>query len=87
MLTETDKILLKEKLFTPEEIDKIDSYDERTGSVKFKDGTERTATSIYVRCMGYYRNVDNFNKGKKSEFMERVPFTEAKACPCERVAA
>lgn len=29
--------------------------------------------------MGYYRNVSDFNDGKKSEFKERVWFTEDKS--------
>lgn len=34
--------------------------------------------------MGYFRPFSGFNKGKQSEFKERVYFTESKACPCSR---
>lgn len=34
--------------------------------------------------MGYYRNVDGFNKGKQNEFNERKWFTEAKALNNEK---
>ena len=37
--------------------------------------------------MGYYRPVSQYNKGKQSEFNERVWFTEAKACLCKREEA
>lgn len=48
---------------------------------------ERTQCECWTRVMGYFRPYSHFNKGKKSEFEERVWFTESKACPCERVAA
>lgn len=48
---------------------------------------ERTPCECWTRVMGYFRPYSHFNKGKKSEFEERVWFTESKACPCERVAA
>ena len=31
----------------------------------------RQQCEIWSRCMGYYRNVNNFNAGKQSEFKER----------------
>lgn len=34
--------------------------------------------------MGYYRPVSGYNKGKQSEFKERLWFTEEMACPCSR---
>ena len=34
--------------------------------------------------MGYFRPVSGYNKGKKSEFEERVWFTEEMACRCNR---
>lgn len=37
--------------------------------------------------MGYFRNVDNFNIGKKQEFKDRKWFVEALACPCSRKEA
>lgn len=32
----------------------------------------------------YFRPFSGFNKGKQSEFKERVWFTEDLACPCTR---
>ena len=40
---------------------------------------ERQKCEIWTRVMGYFRPLDNFNKGKKSEFAERVYFKESKA--------
>lgn len=34
---------------------------------------------IWTRVMGYMRNVDNFNAGKKSEFKERTFFDARKS--------
>jgi len=34
-------------------------------------------TEIYTRCVGYYRPVSNFNKGKKQEFRDRLTFSRA----------
>lgn len=31
-------------------------------------------TEIYSRVCGYFRPVANWNKGKKAEFAERVPY-------------
>lgn len=33
-----------------------------------------TKTEVYTRIVGYYRNMDHFNQGKKSELRERVMF-------------
>lgn len=46
--------------------------------IELKD-EERQRCEIWTRVMGYFRPVDNFNKGKKSEFAERKYFSEAKA--------
>ena len=35
---------------------------------------ERSKCQVWSRVMGYMRNVESFNIGKKSEFMERVFF-------------
>lgn len=35
----------------------------------------------------YFRPVSHFNKGKQSEFRERVWFTEDLACPCSHEEA
>lgn len=39
---------------------------------------ERTPCVVYARPMGYIAPVQNFNKGKLSEFRERVYFEENK---------
>lgn len=43
------------------------------------DDSERQPCEIWTRVMGYFRPVENYNKGKKSEFAERVCFSERKA--------
>lgn len=40
---------------------------------------ERQPCEIWTRVMGYFRPLDNFNKGKLSEYKERVCFKESKA--------
>lgn len=37
---------------------------------------ERTPCEVWTRVMGYHRPVSSFNKGKQSEYAERVCFTE-----------
>lgn len=53
------------------------------------DDSERQPCECWTRVMGYFRPVSHFNKGKKSEFRERVWFSEEKACACqkEKIAA
>ena len=52
---------------------------------------ERQPVECWTRVMGYFRPVSHFNKGKKSEYAERVWFKEAKAvavvggCACVNV--
>ena len=41
---------------------------------------ERQKCLVWSRCMGYYRNVDNFNAGKQSEFKERKFYSVKKGC-------
>lgn len=79
MLTEYDTAVLRQKMVPAEDIANITSYDHRTGVVTFSDGSQRTVCECYLRVMGYFRAVENFNKGKQSEYNERVWFTEDKA--------
>ena len=44
---------------------------------------QRQVCEVYTRVMGYFRPVSHFNKGKVSEYEDRVWFVEEKACPCE----
>ena len=49
---------------------------------------ERQTVECWTRVMGYFRPYSHFNKGKKSEFEERMWFVEEKAsCNCESQAA
>ena len=43
---------------------------------------------IFSRVVGYHRPVQNWNKGKKEEFRERVPFKEhTGALPADAVSS
>lgn len=44
--------------------------------------SERQKCEVYSRVMGYYRNVNSFNIGKKSQFAEREFFKIKNACGC-----
>lgn len=43
------------------------------------EDSERQACEVWTRVMGYFRPVDAFNVGKKSEYAERVCFSQKKA--------
>lgn len=45
--------------------------------------SERQPVECWTRVMGYFRPLSQFNKGKKSEFKERVWFLEDPGCSCE----
>ena len=48
--------------------------------------SERQPVECWTRVMGYFRPISHFNKGKKSEFAERVWFDENKVIrACETV--
>lgn len=40
---------------------------------------ERQPCEVWTRVMGYFRPVNHFNNGKKSEYHERKWFIESKA--------
>ena len=40
---------------------------------------ERQKCEVWTRVMGYHRPIDSFNRGKKSEYYERMCFNENKA--------
>ena len=46
---------------------------------------ERTRCTNWTRVMGYIRNRDSFNDGKKSEWTERVFFNEKVALANEKM--
>lgn len=37
---------------------------------------EARKTEVYARIVGYYRSVQNWNKGKKEEFKARLSYTD-----------
>lgn len=41
--------------------------------------SQRQPVECWTRVMGYFRPYSHFNKGKKSEFDERMWFVEGKA--------
>ncbi len=41
--------------------------------------SERQPVECWTRVMGYFRPVSQFNRGKQSEYAERVWFTQEKA--------
>lgn len=49
--------------------------------ITLKD-SERQKCEIWTRVMGYFRPVSEFNIGKKSEYSERVCFSERKTQNC-----
>ena len=42
-----------------------------------KQTTKRVKCEIFMRCVGYYRPVSQFNKGKQSEATDRKMFSIA----------
>jgi anaerobic ribonucleoside-triphosphate reductase len=50
---------------------------ERDGGSELRD-EERTVCEVWTRVMSYYRPTSAFNKGKQSEYSERVCFSESK---------
>lgn len=46
--------------------------------IKLSD-SERQPCEVWTRVMGYFRPVSEFNIGKKSEYAERICFSENKA--------
>lgn len=42
------------------------------------DEIKGTKCEVYTRIVGYYRNVENFNIGKKEEYKERKMFNPVK---------
>jgi anaerobic ribonucleoside-triphosphate reductase len=38
------------------------------------DNVQGTETEVYTRIVGYYRSIKNWNKGKRAEYSDRLPF-------------
>lgn len=55
-----------------------DAMDTGTLELPLED-SERQECEIWTRVMGYFRPVEAFNIGKKSEYADRVCFSEPKA--------
>ena len=53
-------------------------------AVQLKD-EERQPCEVWTRVMGYFRPVNHFNKGKQSEYAERVCFSENKALHISKI--
>ena len=51
----------------------------RDSVIRLED-SERQACEVWTRVMGYHRPLASFNKGKKSEHADRLPFQE---CQCQ----
>ena len=49
-----------------------------------KYSAKRQKCEVWSRVMGYYRNVNNFNTGKQSEFNVRE-FFHVSSCPCGKL--
>lgn len=79
MLTEDKIAALKNHMICEETLKDIEDYNPETRIVTFKDGSKHQIVECWTRVMGYLRPVDQFNKGKQSEFNERKWFTEDKA--------
>ena len=45
-----------------------------------KHSEKRTKCMVYTRVMGYHRQDESFNIGKKGEHNQRVKFLESKDC-------
>ncbi|HPB30160.1 MAG TPA: anaerobic ribonucleoside-triphosphate reductase [Candidatus Sumerlaeota bacterium] len=46
--------------------------------------SERTHCEVWSRVMGYFRPVQSWNSGKKSEYRDRVSFVEPNQTHAER---
>lgn len=85
MLDEVKINALKNHMICEETLKEIEDYDPVSRIVTFKDGSQHQIVECWTRVMGYFRPVNDFNNGKKSEFNERKWFVEAKiegGCPC-----
>lgn len=53
------------------------------------NNSERTVCEVWTRVMGYYRPTSAFNKGKQSEYKDRLCFKENSDCKecCSKQAA
>jgi ribonucleoside-triphosphate reductase len=61
------------------ELAQIDQrIDELRKELKNNEGTR---TEVYARIVGYYRSVQNWNKGKKEEFFDRKTFSQETFTP------
>lgn len=79
MLDNVKTMLLRNKGIDDDEIVKIDSFDETTGIVVYKDGRQRQTTDVFLRIMGYLRRIEDANIGKRQEMKDRVYFNQKKS--------
>lgn len=58
--------------------ERIDAIDKEMQDLKYKlYEVKGTLTEVYTRIVGYYRNVNNWNPGKKDEYGIRQVFDVA----------
>lgn len=77
MLNDYQKSVLLSRRIKEEDVESADLSPDIM-LVKMKDGSEHRLCEVWTRCMGYFRPVSDFNKGKKSEFYTRTNFSECK---------
>lgn len=56
------------------DIENIEDVDIENRIVSYKNGDKRQICEIWSRVMGYHRPIEDFNKGKLSEFNDRKYF-------------
>jgi len=61
----------------------INAFDERIEALKEEiKNVKGSKTEVYTRIVGYFRNTNDWNNGKKEEYKDRITF-KASAAPCE----
>jgi len=66
----------RQALRTVEAIDQ--EISEKREQLQNAKGTE---TEVYTRIVGYYRSLKNWNRGKRDEYLRRVPFDHVTKMP------
>lgn len=46
------------------------------------EGVKGSPTEVYTRIVGYFRNINNWNAGKKDEYKQRKEFAIPSSCGC-----
>jgi len=69
----------KSTIFKPTNLENMLTQILPSGKSIAIDDTERTECEVYIRVIGYYRPVQNFNIGKRQEHRDRKYFTQPMA--------